>query len=151
MARGKRSAPVIESVLSIDEQIVQLQEKKIEDHRKEEAKRIEDTECASCGSKLNLNAEEYMQPGTKRETVECSSCEILNDVIIAYPGNGKPDTDNCKIEVIKGGYKWQQSGVVLKDLSDKQVKAWYDNERKAVIDGTSKLPFEMQVIMRMMK
>jgi hypothetical protein len=152
MAKGRgRPAQAKEPVLSKEEQIAKLQAEVITDHRAEETKKIEDTKCSSCGAKLGLKAEEYMHPGVKRESVECDKCDIINDVIIAYPGNGHPDTDFCTIEVIKGGYKWQQSGIKLHELSDKQVRSWYDNEMKAVEDGTSRLPFEVQVLFRLMK
>jgi len=154
MAKRGRPAAVAaeEPVLSYDEQIAQIQAKKIADHRAEEKAEIEKkTVCGSCGTNLGVEAEHYMHPGAKRETVECPKCERLNDVIIAYPSEGNPDTDNCTIEIIPGGYKWQQMGIRASDLTDKQIKAWYDNEMKAIKDGTSTLPFELQVLFRLMK
>jgi hypothetical protein len=161
MARGrgrptqeKPVEEVNEPVLTKEEQIKKLNQEIIAEHRADEEKKIEDIVCGACGKSLNLDPNKYLDmkgKQAKREQVECPSCEIINDIIIAYPNNGKPDVDDCTIEIILGGYKWQQSGIRIHDLTDKQIKAWYDNQMKAISDGSSRLPFEIQVLYRMMK
>ncbi len=122
-----------------------IESQKIENHLKEEEKRIKATTCPVCNRNLKLKPEKYMQTGNTPEEKECPGCEKLLRVFIDYKDN--PETSTAEISVKSGGYVWETK--IPGQWKEKHVKRWAEEEMSRILENKSSLSIEEQKLFRL--
>jgi hypothetical protein len=132
----------------LDRTIELAMQQKQEKHLEKQRERISKTKCR-CGTFLKLDPDEFIildgRKHSKRVTIECPKCKHLNDVKIFFPDD--PRLVEAKINVVRGGFKWEQDNIAIKDLNKEQIGAWINSEKEKVRNGTSRKSRDLQMIL----
>jgi hypothetical protein len=136
----------------LDRTIELAMQQKQEKHLEKERERISKTKC-QCGTFLKLDPKDFIildgRKHSRRVTVECPKCKHLNDITVFYPDD--PRLVEAQIRINRGGFKWEQENIPIKDLNKEQVGAWIKSEQEKVSNGTSRQNRVMQMILAYLK
>lgn len=132
----------------LDRTIAEAMQQKQEKHLEKQREEISKTKC-QCGTFLKLDPDDFIildgRKHSRRVSVECSKCKHLNDVKIYFPDD--PRVVDAQIRVIRGGFKWEQDNISIKDLNREQIGKWIESEKEKVKAGSSKQNRAIQMIL----
>jgi phage FluMu protein Com len=132
----------------LDRTIAIAKQQKQEKHLEKQREVISKTKCR-CGTFLKLNPDDFIildgRKHSRRVSVECPKCKHLNDVKIYFPDD--PRVVDAQIRVNRGGFKWEQENIRIKDLNKEQIGAWIKSEKEKVKNGSSKQSRVMQMLL----
>jgi len=145
---SKPEVTLPDSIPEIENMELRLRSKKLNIHLDGESKKIKAVECKSCGTRLRLKPEDFMQTGVPPRMFECPKCEVLNKVHVSY--DAPPEEYGEAIITIRmKGFAWES--VHPGKLSPKHIKTWLEEEDKKIIANKSTiLSREEQMMVRAM-
>jgi len=136
----------------LDRTIELAMQQKQEKHLEKQREEISKTKC-QCGTFLKLDPDDFIildgRKHSRRVTIECPKCKHLNDVKIFFPDD--PRLVEAQIKVIRGGFKFEQDNIAIKDLNKEQISSWIKSEQEKVKKGQSRQSRALQMILAYLK